>query len=304
MADPCDICGGNGYVRLPVRPPRAISPMRTTMTDRTPEQEAAWRGLIAPPRASSPGAHRAVSLKWLERVRPTLIDQWPDAISALSIPTTLIRVPDGLIDELFGLHDGKQPGPVMDAFAAELDAAMGWDRKFIRLNSRSPKDWPYPFDVPATCSGKEALAMMAGSERVLDDLYEFSWLPEQPAYVCLRDFVYWIKGWNEFRCFVKSGELIAVTHYDYWKPAPEHVVQRASELRRIIDNYFATKIKPALHIETVVFDVAIDIQQDDRPLLIELNPYGLSDPCWFGSYAEIEKASTDIQCHAPEGVDG
>jgi hypothetical protein len=191
----------------------------------------------------------------------------------------------------------------MDAFAAELDAAMGWDRKFVRLNSRSPKDWPYPFEVPATCSGKEAISMMAGSERVLDDLYEFSWVPEQPAYVCLRDFVYWIKGWNEFRCFVKDGALIAVTHYDYRKPAPDKVTRKAPDIRRIIDRYFLEKLKPALHVDTVVFDVAIDLPAGDQPLLIEINPYGLSDPCWFGSYAEVERAATDIQCEFPEGAE-
>lgn len=274
------------------------------MTEQTPEQKAAWQALVLPPRRPTPEEHRDVSLKWLERNRPTLVDQWPAEIAALSMPTQFVRIPDGLLDDLFALHDGKEPGPAMTAFAAELDAAMGWNRKFIRLNSRSPKDWPYPFEVPATCSGKEAISMMAGSMRVLDDLLEFSWLPEQPAYVCLRDFVYWIKGWNEFRCFVKGGDLIAVTHYDCRKPAPEAVTGRRSELRRIIDDYFVTKLKSALHIDTVVFDVAIDIPNNDQPLLIELNPYWLSDPCWFGSYEEVERASTDIQCTFPEGVDG
>lgn len=265
------------------------------MTDST--EKAAWR--IKSPRMPTPEEHREVSLAWLARVQPCLIDQWPADLAALSIPTRLVKIDAGTIcDAMWDLQDGKNtemPRALCD-LAAELDAVMGWDRKFVRLNSRSPKDWPWPFEVPATISGKEAVSMMAGSMRILDDLYEFKWVPEQPAYVCLREWVHWIRAANEFRCFVKDGELIAVTHYDYTKPTPDGVRGRTAEIRAVIDTYFRDKLKPVLHIDTVVFDVAFHPHDRSRtPLLIEINPYGLSDPCWFGSYEAVENANCDIK---------
>jgi hypothetical protein len=46
-------------------------------------------------------------------------------------------------------------------------------------------------------------------------------------------------------------------------------------------------------LDTVVFDV-FDRGQDY--LLIEINPYGLSDPCFFQNYRNVEAADTPIQC--------
>jgi hypothetical protein len=250
-------------------------------------------GLNIPmPRMPTPAEHRAASLAWLSRVQPTLIDQWPEGIAALSMPTKLVAVPDGLYMEFCSLHDGKAPGPVMEAFADQLDREMGWTRKFIRLNSRSPKDWLWPFESPITCSGKEALSFMACSERVLEDLMEFQYVPEQPAYVCLRDVIYGLDKSREYRCFVKDGELIAVTHYDYTKPiaAP---ADGGKELRGYIDAWFAEKLKPVLHIPTVVFDLFQ--MSHGRFLLIEINPYGLSDPCFFQSYSNVESAASFVQ---------
>lgn len=243
-------------------------------------------------RMPTPEEHRKASLAWLSRVQPTLIDQWPQELAALSMKTEMVAFPPELIDEFYGLHDRESPGPIMDDIARELDARMRWDRKFIRLNSRSPKDSPYPFEAPITCSGKEALLMLAGSMRVIDDLTEFKWVPEQPAYICLREFIPGLSPGREFRCFVKDGELIAVTHYDYVNPikGPE---DGGKELRKQIDKWFAEALLPVLHLKSVVFDIWR--KHDGSFLLIEINPYGLSDPCHFGSYAAVESATGYIQ---------
>lgn len=250
---------------------------------------------IPEPKMPTPEQHRHASLAWLQKVRPTLIDQWPEGLAALSMPTTLVRVPEGLVQEFYSLHDGKKPGPIMTALAAELDEAMGWDRKFIRLNSRSPKDWPWPFEAPITCSGKEALTILASSMRVLDDLLEFNYVPEQPAYICLREHAH-IEKSREYRCFVKDRRLIAVTRYDYQNPA-QPFDDGGEAVRARIDAWFAEKLLPVLHMDTVVFDV-FDRGRDY--LLIEINPYGLSDPCFFENYRNVETAAVPVQCEFAE----
>lgn len=239
---------------------------------------------------------RASSLRWFDRCGATLIDRWPAELMALSMPTTFVPFPIEIMEELFEPKGGQFSARVKE-FAYQLDREIGWDRKFVRLNSRSPKDATWPFDVPATVSGKEVICMFAGSERMLDDLCYFRRIPEHPAYVCLRDWVWGFRTENEYRCFVKDGELIAVTHYDYTKPwaGPE---DGGREIRAKIDAWFLDKVKPALPIATVVFDLHLNWQ--GQFLLIEINPYGLSDPCHLKSYQGVENAAGYI-AFAPLG---
>jgi len=247
-------------------------------------------------REPSPEEHRTASLAWLELAGPTLIDQWPKDVLALSAPTIFVQVPVLEMLEIFG-NNPRAAIEALRPLADELDSALGWDRRFFRLNSRSPKDATWPFEVPVTCSGREVLSVMGASERILDDLIEFKYLPEQPAYICLREYNHAIRPEREYRCFVRDGELIAVTHYDYTKPitAPD---DGGRALREAINAYFRDTLKPRLHLQTVVFDLFID--WNDEFGLIELNPYGRSDPCWLGSYEEVERFAGYVAFAPPE----
>lgn len=239
----------------------------------------------------TPEELRASSLEWFEAVGPTLIDRWPADLAALSMPTEPVKFPIELMEPLF------EPGPdglsrEIKEFAAELDETIGWKRRFVRLNSRSPKDVTWPYEVPATISGKEAISMFASSERILDDLCWFRHIPEHPAYICLREWVYGFARSREYRCFVRGGKLIAVTHYDYTTPwcGPEDA---GRELRSRIDAWFASTLRSRLPVETVVFD--IHENRDGSFLLIEINPYGRSDPCHFKTYKSVENATCFIK---------
>lgn len=247
---------------------------------------------------------RASSLRWFERIGPTLIDRWPAEMARLSVRTELVPFPIELMEPLFE-PKGDDPDKAVIEFAMELDAKIGWKRRFVRLNSRSPKDATWPFEAPATISGKEAITMFAGSERILDDLCYFRRIPEYPAYVCLRDWHWGFRTENEYRCFVKDGKLIAVTHYDYTKPwgGPE---DGGKATRAAIDLWFTEALKPTLPIDTVVFDVHFDPYSNSRNfLLIEINPYGLSDPCHFKSYERVENATSFIEFSPrPDGAVG
>ncbi len=249
-------------------------------------------------RMPTPEEHRATSLKWLARIQPTLIDQWPTDLAALSMPTKLVHIDAQEVWNGFGdMHDGNGiPASIKD-LAARLDDELDWKHAFIRLNSRSPKDAPWPFEIPATLSGREAVSLLCGSERILDDLLEFRYVPEQPAYICLRQLRH-IRPCDEYRCFVKGSKLIAVTHYDYLNPwaGPE---DGGKDLRARIDAWFVERLKPTLHIETLVFDIYIEPRGDI--LLIEINPYGASDPCHFGDYATVEKSSEYVRFARTEG---
>lgn len=227
---------------------------------------------------------QASSAKWLELCGPTFIDNWPADLLAISAPTTFIDLPKDAVR----MFDMSKAAFIAFAspLAAEIDKSVGWDRHFFRLNSRSPKDTPWPFETLASCSGKEIMGVMRSSERILDDLAYFSHSTAIPK-ICLREFWPSVTPEYEFRCFIADGETLAVAEYrnrleQSWRAD----ASRDQELRANIDRYLSDTVKPRLHISTVVVDIAIDHSREFR--LIEINPYGSSDPVGAVSYKKIE----------------
>ena len=230
---------------------------------------------------------RRSSAGWVKRVGPTLIDQWPKELLALSAPTIFIEMPRNSVNlfEIKTFHD------IADVLAVEIDAKIGWDRKFFRLNSRSPKDAPWPFEPLVSCSGKEIVSVLASSERVLDDLCYFSHSDATP-FLCLREFWPMVNFRNEYRCFIMDGKVLAVAEYmnrlesSFDTPTAESDIT----IRAAIDAYLTKKVIPRLHIKTVV----VDIVAVDGLRLLEINPYGLSDPVGARSYEAIEQEIPSI----------
>lgn len=221
------------------------------------------------------------SSKW-EISGPFNIDQWPAEVLALSIPTIFIAANP---ERLQRIYDGDLS--VMNEYAAKIDEVIGWNQRFIRLNSRSPKD-AAPEGLPITCAGKQAMSWIAASMRCADDisLHRFA---SKPLFICTREWMP-IRVEFEFRCFAKNGEMIAVSRYDYLNPPKvgDEVGKQVFEAARSFYN-----IHLRHHYEEVVFDLYAPGTRDQ--LLIELNPYGLSDPCLFGSYEAVERGGWMIR---------
>jgi len=168
--------------------------------------------------------------------------------------------------------------------AQRIDDICGWNWHFFRLNSRSPKDGCFPMSIPVTCSGKEVLNSIASSMRCMDDIAMFD-RTNDPLFICLREFVPMMNAEEELRCFVRNGDLVAVAQYGFQAAAfPE-------DMRARVDEFFAQHIKPHLPIQDLVFDVW---PQYEKIMLIEINPYGLSDPVGARSYDEIERGIPGI----------
>ncbi len=240
-------------------------------------------------REPTPAERKESGDLWYERVSHTFIDRWPESVAALSFPTTFIPVDAAEMGDAFWGHpiDWKYA----EALAARLDAAMGWTPWFVRLNSRSPKDAAYPV-APVTCSGKQAVAWIINSERCLDDTVCFG-NAQQPMFICLRK-VEWLSEDLEFRCFAKGGKLVGVTRYFYDKAAERTL--DADDLWNAAGRFYDAHL--AAHYPDIVFDLHDPLS--DAPRLIEINPYGLSDPCCFDGYVDIESVGGVRLSKAPE----
>lgn len=244
------------------------------------------------PKMPTPEQHRAYSEAWFRRLDGTNLDQLPATVLALGPKTHFL---DFDAHALRGMFDRDMAEA--DRLAKEADKITGWNQHFFKLSTRSAKD---TYDNHGlTVSGKQALDWMSCSMRIMDDLCNLAWLEGYQAKLCIREPFYGADGLGtwEFRCFVKGGDLIAVTDYDYTKP---NAALQDDEVRgrvcQQIREFFAAKIGPEMSLSDYVFDLAYT---HDGWVLIEVNPYGLSDPCFLKDYATVEAFTGNI-AHAAE----
>lgn len=214
-------------------------------------------------------------------VGPFYIDRWPASVAALSMPTKMVQFDAAVLRDLWEDWD---IGPSAQAVADRLDAEMGWNEYFIRLNSRSPKD---VIDRPVTCSGKQAVLWMVNSERCLDDV-SLAFYAQAPIFVCLREPRHFHPD-GEFRCFAKDGKMLGLSRYLYNRE-PSEKLPTAAELMDAAAKFYEAHL--AAHYPTVVFDLYAP--GSPQELLIELNPYGMSDPCLFETYEAVEQGGVRL----------
>jgi hypothetical protein len=224
---------------------------------------------------------RASSAAWYKRAGATFLDNYSQALTALAPKTELIEWPKHLTEAFFAEGQSDLPQgfqPLSDA----IDRACAWSWKFLRLNSRSPKDVMLPGEF--VTAGRQALLHIRTSERCLEDLALFSYSP-YPAYIALRQPLF-IRPGYEFRLFVRDGDLLGVAQYhrdiagDLADPNSREAIHRS------IINFYERDIRPALTLDTVVVDICFSTMRKWQ--FLEINPYGLSDPCAALSYQDVE----------------
>lgn len=134
--------------------------------------------------------------------------------------------------------------------------------------------------------------------RTFDDLCRFSYI-QAPCFICLRDTIDGLTTDSEYRVFVIDGKIKAITYYNYNLEGINPPVDAEEILRKIINEWYSEKMKSHICVRNFVFDIHInDLMKNPTSkdvLLIETNPYGLSDPCFFQNYSEVEKSDGKIQ---------
>lgn len=237
---------------------------------------------IPEPTLPSPEELLEINLEHYDRVGFTYLDQWSPGLSALSMPSKRLELSREDLDALIGVYDNWGWSPRLAEIASRLDDLFDWREMFVRLNSRSPKDSGYP-GLPITCAGRQAISWILASERCFDDFCRFN-ISRKPLFIYLRECVRIPEEW-ELRCFIKGGEMIAATQYHRgctnaaWQ-SPTGRDKTWNEIRA----FYSQSVKQHVPRDTFVLDL---YPEGDRWRVLEINPYGLSDPILF-NYAEIE----------------
>jgi len=212
-------------------------------------------------------------VKYVDFVKPTYIENWPIELYNMSIAQVDIPVPDDIVDCILS---EKIPARLIPEIQKALDVfPMG---AFIRLGSRSPKDsWTVHDKGMKTLSAKDAVESLGSSMRVFDDLFLAKNAGYKP-HLFVRKWID-IPKWAEFRCFMHKRQLRGISQYyciegEYF---PE-IENNKESIQWAITKFFKNSFKEASHMDSVVFDVFINVKKHGNESewevkLLEINPF-------------------------------
>ena len=219
-----------------------------------------------------------------------LINNWTDELLSLRKPKFTHKFDlSNFADDFIHLAYGESES-VRDNFKSDFISLINpafpkeaFNNLFVRLNRRSPKD--YKIHIHTV---DEAFESISSSMRCIDDI-SFLRYHKQPIIIYFSEYDWEIPE-REFRCFVKNKKLIAVTQYEGTKikEYPENCIEEVKQ--KIKD--FSGKVIRAAQLDTFVFDVFF---KKDNCHFLEINPYGLSDPCFFINYKNVERGGFAYQ---------
>ncbi|MEM1344784.1 MAG: hypothetical protein AAGI34_09425 [Pseudomonadota bacterium] len=239
------------------------------------------------PRESTEAEKVERALAAIKPVWPFLTDRLPPDVLALMPPAKWVDLPP--FCEFKGLWDDQASAALVDALRPLFDGQP----KFFKLSSRSPKESHDEHTGVQTWCAEQAAYRMSVSERCLDDCVLFLPHPNYRLKAVALDWRPYLPEW-EVRCFVKDGRFIAATQYD---PRPSGYWQRQDRRQKVrdtVEGLWRDQLHPRMHVDTYVFDVCLMWPGSG---LIELNPYGLSDPCVLESYEAVEAFGGDVAFH-------
>lgn len=96
---------------------------------------------------------------------------------------------------------------------------------------------------------------------------------------------------QEFRCFVRDGELIAVSQRHH-SQSFQHLVRDQYLFRSLVIEFFDEIVKPNYATSNYVFDVYID--KKERVWLVDFNVWGRRTDALLYTWAELSGADSDI----------
>jgi D123 len=254
---------------------------------------------------------RPFALQTMAQVGHLMMEHWPEALRKIAIPATIVSMSSEeaqiLIDTWTASWDQDHEGEARGMQRLEnltgriQDAINGYSGPcFVKLGGRSPKDgfetdeWMRPLPV---ATGEEAIkCLIASQERIYIDLQN-GLLTGYNTTICIRPYIV-MEPWNEFRALIENGRLVGLSQMFYDQHFPQAWAQAATSeaaLRAFVNNDLIPAMACSTKTTRIVEDhievtndgepintfVADIILLDGKPTLIEVNPFGLSDPCLF-----------------------
>jgi hypothetical protein len=239
-----------------------------------------------------------IAERWMDQLRHCLYTHWPEEFKRLSFATHVELMTEGETQELVDNIDNPKHKWSWDLRVKFDRGARKFDSgTFFRLESRSPKD-NYWGEITAfrACSAHDVFKLLY-SERVVDDLVMYRYLKSEPLRILFREW-HPIQKAGEFRCFIRNRKLAGGSQYhqgsndNAGQYSFRACLSRKGNWKDTLNTWFDQEILPYLHADNLVVDLSADCTSGNITL-IEINPYGLSDPCLL-TYEELETTNDQL----------
>lgn len=170
---------------------------------------------------------------------------------------------------------------------------------FVKLESRSPKDyiqnWPKE-DYKALYNAQDIVDALLGSMRTFEDLVFLTQLKDE-IILYIRPFAN-LDRHCEWRVFVKNKKVIGISQ-QFYKETFSYNKKYLNEIKRSVTYFMNNICIPNIKVNNFVADLYVSSETHYKPgidkkfldiSIIETNPYGLSDPCLFETYDNLESS--------------
>ena len=192
-----------------------------------------------------------------------LMNHWPQALHDMRPPTHAKDITN-YAETIVALGYGeKYDEDIYVQLLSFISPLFDGCEKFIRLNSRSPKDR----SQKPVFTAEEAVAILSTSMRATDDIMRLTTNNQQIFLYC-TNYNHRIKN-KEFRGFIHEREFIALTQYDSNYHDQRYLIEAKGAAKAL-----AKSLLSIIPMDNFVFDFWFDTAAH----FIEINPWGLSDP--------------------------
>lgn len=220
------------------------------------------------------------SNSYVELMSQYSISSFGATLKAHTMPFAVVNLTRAEVESLI-----DERSEVKTSIMQKLNSCLvdnNWDKFFIKYFSRSAKDANVNMSKPYEFKNSElAILDMKFSMRCFEDFVSsYRTTNTSELNLIVRPFVDFKRN-NEFRAFFKRSELhhpqLMITQYYKEYGETDYSSEEIFELGRQLTKVILLDEKYE-NIEDFVFDFYIE---DSKPILIETNPYYLSDPILF-----------------------
>ena len=263
---------------------------------------------------------KSVSFNWYKNLKGVKFSDWTNELIKYTFPIYEIKIPNRFFKNAFvNEWNGdmkkadKHIKKLIKVITKELlplkylsqifNKDIGY---FVKLESRSPKDSPFAYDYKLRRTNpirnaEEIVAALMSSMRTFEDVIMLLRIKKQ-IILHIRPF-YLIPKRCEWRVFVKNKKIVGISQqfYDeFFDYDREYISTAEGRIRDFIDNI----VKYNVHAKSFVADIILYNTREPIKLvsginsfcqIIETNPYGLSDPCLFKDYKELETTQDNFR---------
>lgn len=246
-----------------------------------------------------------VAQDWYNNLNGVKFSDWGKDLFSYSPPLKEIKIPTKIIRPCLDANK-KAEHILVNYLQRQLNKKenqffFGANRikeLFVKLESRSPKDyiqnWPKE-DYKALHNAEEIVDALLGSMRTFEDLVFLTQLKDE-VILYIRPFIDMERRY-EWRVFVKDKKVIGISQ-QFYKDTFSYNETYIDILEENILYFMNETCIPNIPVDNFVADLYVYnyfyLSNDAKfilfPYIIETNPYGLSDPCLFETYDNLESS--------------